>query len=437
MIFALNVGKRRLRMVDFEKAKIDPKSFNTVLRDLDHSLEMSEDDFKKLKNSSYDLDTEKEGYKEDLKVAYRNIMDLLQKYCDLDEIHYPIIATWIIGTYFHDQFYSYPYLFLNAMRGSGKSRTLKLITNLSYKGQVQMSMTEAVLFRTNGTLGIDEFEGLSRRGNENLRELLNASYKKGTKVKRMKQKKTMEGVEQVVEEFDVYRPIVMANIWGMEEVLGDRCISLVIEKSNNKKITSLVEIWEWDKIFIETKKILENVVVYRNVVNVVSPRVYREWNKYVTSIYITTQTTQTTYNNKNYTKLFKSLNSMQLDGRTFELVMPLLIISWKIGETTYTQLHNCIKNYIAERQEDQFVESKDIMFIDYISQEPEEGFIMVKKVTQNFKEFLQSDEEWITPKWVGQALKRLKLRKANKREAGGIKVLLDIKKAQERIKMFK
>jgi len=46
-------------------------------------------------------------------------------------------------------------------------------------------------------------------------------------------------------------------------------------------------------------------------------------------------------------------------------------------------------------------------------------------------------DEWINPKWVGRCLKRLKLRKAHKREAGGIKVVLDIEKAQHRIKMFK
>ena len=71
------------------------------------------------------------------------------------------------------------------------------------------------MFRTSGALAIDEFEGVSRKGGENLRELLNSAYKRGAKVKRMKQQKTESGTEMVVEEFDVYRPIVLANIWGM------------------------------------------------------------------------------------------------------------------------------------------------------------------------------------------------------------------------------
>jgi len=113
-----------------------------------------------------DFEDNTEKVREDLKCAYLNIKDILRKYCDLEELDYPIIATWIIGTYFHHQFESFPYLFLNAMKGSGKTRTLKLITNLAKNGEMILSPTEAVLFRTNSTLGIDEFEGLTKKGYE-------------------------------------------------------------------------------------------------------------------------------------------------------------------------------------------------------------------------------------------------------------------------------
>jgi len=407
---------------------------------------ISEEDFEKLKHSEYDLEKEQEELKQDLITVYHNITDLLKKYCDLDEESYTIIAIWIIGTYFHDQFESYPYLFLNAMRGSGKSRTLRLITDLSKDGEQQASMTEAVLFRTKGTLGIDEFEGIGRKGNENLRELLNAAYKKGTKIKRMRQKKTVDGVKQVVESFDVYRPIVMANITGMEEVLGDRCISILIDKSNNEKIINLVEIWKHEEIFKKTKKLLEkcslcSVVVVREC--------YLNWNKYI--LY-----NNTTYNytNKgkmggenytknyinntlNYTKLFEKIKSIDIDGRNLELTFPLLLISYQISVDIFNDLLNSTLNYIKQKKEDQFAESKDISLIDYVSQETTNEWISTKEITQRFKEFLQSDEEWITPKWVGWGLRRLKLRKKHKREAGGIKIILDIKKAQEKIRMFK
>jgi len=397
---------------------------------------LSEEDFKKLNKPEYDLEKEKEDYSDSLLIAYKNIVDLLKKYCDLNPDYYSLIAIWIIGTYSHHNFQTYPYLFLNAMRGSGKSRTLRLITNLSKDGELQMSMTEAVLFRTKGTLGLDEFEGLSRRGSENLRELLNASYKKGTKVKRMKQKKTMEGIEQVVEEFTIYRLIVMANIWGMEEVLGDRCISLILEKSNNDKIIKLAEIWEMEEIFQKTKKILEkcslcSVDVIRNC--------YIDWNNYITLEYIPTYNTYTHTTTHNYTELFKRVNLLELDGRSLELCLPLLVIAWSIDVVVFDELFEVIATYLLEKKEDQFAQSKDVSFYDYVSQETEPNWISIKNLTERFKQFLQYDEkdEWLNSRWVGQALRRLKLRKAHKREAGGIKVVLDINKAQLKIKMFK
>jgi len=69
----------------------------------------------------------------------------------------------------------------------------------------------------------------------------------------MKQKKTLEGVEQVIEEFDIYRPLILANINGMEDVLGDRCISIILERSTNPGIVKLAEIWEDEKCS-KTKK---------------------------------------------------------------------------------------------------------------------------------------------------------------------------------------
>jgi len=184
-------------------------------------MSLDDEEFKKLEKPSYDLEKEKEESKKMLYDAYMNIIDLLKEYLDIKEEYYNIIALWIIGTYFHEEFPSYPFLFFNAMKGSGKTRAMNLITFLSKDGEMLNNMTEAVLFRTQGTLAIDEFEGVTRKGKESLRELLNSCYKRGTKVKRMAQKKTIEGTIQVVEEFSIYRPIILANIWGMEEVLGE------------------------------------------------------------------------------------------------------------------------------------------------------------------------------------------------------------------------
>jgi len=411
---------------------IDKTSFGTLPEKVETNME--EEDFSKLQNPSYNLEEEKEKQENKLYDAYMNIVDMLKKYCDLNDQDYPIVAIWIIGTYFHNTFHSFPYLFLNAMKGSGKTRTLKLITDLAHDGEILLQPTEAVLFRTTGTLGIDEAEGIARKGTENLRELLNGCYKRGTKVKRMKQKKNEEGsTEQVVEEFNIYRPLALANINGMEDVLGDRCINIILERSSNPQIVKLAEIWKDEEIFIKTKKLLNQCRVC-NVV--VAEKVYRDWNEFILHNYIY----NTNYTNYiDYTPLFKSLNLMDLNGREVELCLPLLLLGWHISENVYLQLHQSIKNYMKDRKEDQFNDSRDIMLIDMVAQEPEEGFQQVKLVVRKYLEFTQDNNEFneINTKWMGIALKRLKLVREKKRLAGGIYVKLDYKKAQEKIKQYK
>ncbi|HEC40866.1 MAG TPA: hypothetical protein ENI29_21660 [bacterium] len=402
--------------------------------------ELSEEEFKKLEKSHTDIEGDNKKNKDNLLEAYKNIVDILKEYLDLKEEYYNIIALWIIGTYFHDKFPSYPYLYFNAMKGSGKTRTINLITCLSEDGSVQNSMTEAVLFRTKGTLAIDEFEGVSKKGNENLRELLNSAYKKGVKVKRMRQQKTEEGMKQVVEEFNVYRPIVLANIWGMENVLGDRCISLILERSGNTKITNLIEIFREEKIVVETIKLL-------NLVSLVSMSFslgrYREWNKFVKfktinntkNIYNTYNTNNT--NNTNQVNPFEIISSMDLNGRELELSLPLCLIANEISTDLLKETTLTLKSIFSVKRDEELTENYDISLYDFVSQYTENSWVSMTQIVKDFREFLVSNEEWINTKWMGRALKRLVLVKDKKRHGRGRYVILDLEKAQRKIKMFK
>jgi hypothetical protein len=377
-------------------------------------------------------------YRNNLKIAYNNIIQLLKEYLDLKEEYYNIIALWIIGTYFHDKFPSYPFLFFNAMKGSGKTRTMNLITCLSKDGEVLNAMTEAVLFRTKGTLAIDEYEGVTRKGNEGLRELLNSCYKRGTKVKRMKQQKTMEGTEQVVEGFEIYRPIVLANIWGMESVLGDRCIPLILDKSNRKEVTNLIELFKEEELVIETTKLLTKCSLCRCSF---SGEVYKEWNTFVKNNYINYTNNTNNTNNTNYTQTFKTIKLMELNGRELELSFPLCLVAQEIeveNEDFLKKTTLTLKQIFLEKKKEELVENQDINLIDFISQQLQnENFITLKKLLQDFKENFALTEEWINSKWLGRALKRLNLIKQKRRNYRGVEIILDVEKAQDKIKMFK
>ncbi len=245
-----------IKSINFDK-KIEKDSDAKIIKDLGTRADLIKEGvikdtetINKLKREGKRdyTDEDKKEMKVKMQYAYKFIIEALKKYLDLKPEYYNIIALWIIGTYSHKEFPSYPYLFLNAMRGSGKTRLMRLIAYLSKDGDMLNSLTEAVLFRSKGMLGIDEFEGVGRKGTEALKELLNSAYKKGTKVKRMRKVKKFDGEEQVVEEFDVYRPIVMANIYGLvDEALKDRCLVLIIEKSNDKKKVNLIENFDREK----------------------------------------------------------------------------------------------------------------------------------------------------------------------------------------------
>jgi hypothetical protein len=386
-----------------------------------------------------------------VKVIIRECFDLikevLEKYVVLKEEYYNIISLWIIGTYLHKEFESYPYLFLNAMRGSGKTRTLKLITSLSFEGEVLASPTEAVLFRCTGTLGIDEFEGIGNKDKSSLRELLNAGYKKGIVVKRLKRKKTLKGEEQVVESFEPYRPVVMANIWGMEEVLSDRCISLVLEKSDDPLRTKLIEDFSSNKTIGFIRK---NLNQCRLCSDVLLENIQTTWNNYIINKYkktlntltsyntITTQTTQQLIKKVELDQLFNKIEESQLYGRNLELFLPLFLISWIINKETLEKTLEIAKKVSMERTHEEEVESPDVMLLDFIcQQEPTLQFHNIKGLTDSFRSFIDEPGDWLNTHWFGRALKRLDLVVDKKRTNIGRQVILNVKKAQEKIKMFK
>jgi len=400
--------------------------------------------------SENDARKERDEVRIQLAEVYENLISIIGKYCDIKDEYKKVVSLWIIGSYMHDDFQTYPYLFINAMRGSGKTRLLRLITYLS-GGEMLNSLTEAVLFRTTGMLGIDEFEGISRKGNEALKELLNSAYKKGIKVRRMRKAKGLDGEKQVVEEFEPYRPICMANIYGIEEVLEDRCISLILEKSSNKGITKLVENYEQDTL-IKTTLTTLTTLKCRLCSVVVPPSMYLEWNQYVVDKHIvleqgttlttlthnTTLTTQTTQLlNLKKEEMFNKIDNSEIDGRNLELTLSLLLISSFLDEELFDESLRIFGELIKDKKTEDFTESRDVSLIDFVSQYTNKNFVSMKQLTNEFKEFLQDTDDWINPKWVGKGLKRTSLIVDKRRTSQGREVVLNIEKAQEKVKTFK
>ncbi len=378
-----------------------------------------------------------------VKLSFWKIIKVLEDYIDMREEYYPIVTLWIIGTYFHKQFPAYPYLFFNAMKGSGKTRILNLISHLACNGKHLISMSEAVLFRTAAlsTFCIDEMERIGGKDKQALRELLNAGYKKGLAVERAKKvkKKGLEGMEEnyEIESYELYCPIAMANIWGMDEVLADRCISLTLEKSNNPIITRLIEDFKENKEINDIKRELSEL----SVVCVGKNSRIQQWNKYILTLYNkennTNYTNNITNTNNTNNTFFNKIEKTNLNSRHLELFFPLFILADYAGVVDKVIK---IANYLVkEKKAEDVDESKDVSLIEFVSKQEDTNFVSLKDILTKFRIFLGEDEEnkWINSKWLGRALKRLVLIKEKRRIGKGREVILNIEKAKKKIKIFK
>jgi len=369
---------------------------------------------------------------EELKYCYDKIIDRLKYYCDLQERNYSLIALWIMGTYAHDEFYTYPYLFLNAPKGAGKSRTLNLITTLASNGKMIASLTEAGLFRNakGRTFGLDEFENIDSKEKNTLRELLNSAYKRGLGIEREKKKKTLDGENWITETFDVYTAIVIANIEGMNDVLKDRCINLILEKSTDRVITKKIERFDDDEIIIEIKKILESAS--HSFKNLVAGKNWaKDWNDFIDGKLRKTKT------NEKISLFFKKVDDLNINGRNLELILPLCYVAYLIDEDSLEKILTISQEIIKEKENEDYYENKDSILLRFLSGKlggdlEYKSFVSTKEVARQFRAYLGDENPSTSPEWVGKALSRLNLITDKKREAGGIRVLIDLEKARQK-----
>lgn len=387
---------------------------------------------------------------------FEEIKLILKRYVKLREEYYDVIAVWIIGTYAMDSFSTYPYLFMNAQKGSGKTRLLKLLEVLVNKGVLLASMREAVLFRLADkgyALLIDELEGLDRKENAPLRELLNACYKRGTKVFRMKK----VGDTWDFEAFTPFTPIAIANIGGVDNVLGDRVITLILEKSSNPKFALLQEDYAKLAIIEKLKRcgLCRLCSLCMKKYNIKSFNAYIDERNVDKSIYTNTTlntlyTYNTPYTHKNtlsadVLSVYNRIVESKIGGRHLELMLPLLFIALILNEEVFEKVLEFGKNLSKEKKEEDITESLDVSLIDFVSKMKNDinydRFRFVYKITDEFRYFMgirdKQEQPDINPLWVGRALKRLGLIVDRRRVSAGMEVRLDIPKAVKLLEEIK
>lgn len=152
-----------------------------------------------------------------------------------DDAYYDFLPLWVIATYHFRLYDAFGYLFLNAIKGSGKTQALTIISWLAFNADQADDITEAGLKRlvnaNAATLLHDEAEKLCKKKEDSestIFEVWNGGYKKTGRAISVN-KETHN-----VEKFWTYSPKALANTRGLDNVLEDRCITLYFEKDIGK-----------------------------------------------------------------------------------------------------------------------------------------------------------------------------------------------------------
>lgn len=226
----------------------------------------------------------------------------------IDERWHSFLAAWIIGTYFHRMFPSYPYIHLNGNAGSGKTKCLSFIATLAFNGELSVNNTASYMIRVvhnnHATCCIDEVERFGKARDDDSRvvlAMLNAGYKRGSFVGKSEPGNNKKWEPK---RFEAYSPKVLAGIQGLHPTLASRCIPIIMLRSSNPNLVNN-EVNEEDGKWIIVRNEL-----YRSLLE----------------------------NYKEVSETYKSLTDNTLLGRAWELWKPILAVARCVDEVVYEKL---------------------------------------------------------------------------------------------------
>lgn len=184
------------------------------------------------------LDRKKEA---DIPALYERIYDYVRRFIRFpNDAYASFLSLWIMGTYVFMIFRYYPYVWLNAEKGSGKTLLMEILSSIAFNGDLVTNPTESVIFRdiSNNliTMFIDEVEQLRKRDKDtygSLISVLNAGFNKSGVVKRCESSGT-DGF--VVKAYSAYSPKMFAGINEIDDVLQDRTVRIPLLRKKDEEI---------------------------------------------------------------------------------------------------------------------------------------------------------------------------------------------------------
>lgn len=160
-----------------------------------------------------------------------DIQNFITEYVSLTDSQALVIPLWVCHTWLMEHSACTPYLSITSKtKRCGKTRLLEVCELLVRNPLRTSSITEAALYHALSaetmTLLMDEVDTIFKgdRSRELLRAVLNASYRRGSPVYRMK--------GQSVEAFDVFSAKMIAGIGMLPDTVADRSIPIQMERGS-------------------------------------------------------------------------------------------------------------------------------------------------------------------------------------------------------------
>ena len=173
---------------------------------------------------------------------YKKVYAYIKRFiCFPDEAYLHYAVLWVMGTYVFMLFRYYPYVWLNAEKGSGKTLLMEILSAIAFNAELITNPTESVIFRdiSNNliTMFIDEVEQLRKRDKDtygSVISLLNAGFNKAGVVKSTES--TPKGAF-VIKAYTAYSPKMFAGINEIDDILQDRTVRIpLLRKKDNETV---------------------------------------------------------------------------------------------------------------------------------------------------------------------------------------------------------
>jgi len=159
----------------------------------------------------------------------------IKRFCAFPDKHALVAVTlWAAHTHMVEGFHTTPRLaLLSPEAGSGKTRVLEVLHLLVANSMFSLSASSAAIFRTLAqqqiTLLFDEVDTIFQKrgkddGNEDLRALLNAGYKRGASIPRC------VGPRHEVQSFAVFAATALAGLGDLPDTVMSRSIIVRMKK---------------------------------------------------------------------------------------------------------------------------------------------------------------------------------------------------------------